>query len=407
MKRTGALLAVLSAVAWALGPSAIDARAATGAAQQSLDFLTSEVQAYAGPLGPYQDGIWRSPNTVCWACNNGGPATAAATAYMLTGRSQPQLLADAEGTFDTAIATRQLPNGSFQPPAGDSQPAGIATIFFAVELGNTYFELSPVLGAQRKMRWRSALAAAAYYLIGNGNVTWYTNGNINLDLIELLYLAWRATGDPIIHMAYEQAWSFTLRPPQSSWPGCGLVTLRAPREADGADGAGYLTETGAGGTGFDPEYSSLQLDTATRLYLLSGDPRALRLANMLVNALLPLVDSSWQLDTSDGTRHTQADRYVPLITSAFAVLGLHGDRPDLARFIVPQLTAIEYAYAEPWNVYGAVYRRALGNDIAVIALATNVAQPVGWAAQERPLAQIDRLRRRHTTKGQPASPRRR
>ncbi len=124
---------------------------------------------------------------------------------------------------------------------------------------------------------------------------------------------------------------------------------------------------------------------------------------MLVNALLPLVDSSWQLDTSDGTRHTQADRYVPLITSAFAVLGLHGNRPDLARFIVPQLTAVEAAYAEPWNDDGAVYRRALGNDIAVIAMATNLEQPVGWAAQGRPLAEADRLHRHRAGRRQPAN----
>ncbi len=261
LKRRVALLAVFSAVAWVLGPSAIDARAQSTAAQQSLTFLTSEVDAYAGPLGPYQDGIWPSPGGDCWACDNGGPATAAATVYMLTGQSQPQLLREAEGTFDTAIATRQRPDGIFVPPAGDSQPAGIATIFFAVELGNTYLELSPVLGPARRTRWRSSLAAAAYYLIDNGNLSWYTNGNINLDEIELMYLAWRATGDPALHAAYDEAWSFTLHPPQDTWPGCGLVTLRAPRQVDGSDGAGYLTETGAGGTGFDPEYSSLQLDT--------------------------------------------------------------------------------------------------------------------------------------------------
>jgi hypothetical protein len=395
LKHSVAALALFAAGVWALGPAAHGARAAAPAARQSLDFLASQVDAYAGPLGPYQDGIWRSPNAICWACNNGGPATAAATAYMLTGRSQPRLLTDAEGTFDTAIATRQLPDGSFVPPVGDSQPAGIATIFFSIELGNTYLELLPVLSPARAARWRSSLAAAAFYLINNGNLTWYTNGNINLDLIELLYLAWQATGDPTLHAAYEQEWNFTLRPPRSRWPGCGLVTFTAPRDEAGSGVAGYLTETGSGGTGFDAEYSSLQLDTASRLYLLSGDPRALRLAKMLLNALLPRVDSSWQLDTSDGTRHTQSDRYVPLITSAFAVLGLHGGRSELSRFIVPQLDALEAAYAEPWNDYGEVYRRALGNDVAVIVLATNLAHPVGWAARVRPLAHSDRLRRRH------------
>ncbi len=346
-------------------------------AGQSVSFLTAQVGAYAGPLGPYGNGIWHSTNTVCWACNNGGPATAAATAYMLTGESRPSLLQAAEGTIDTAIATRQNPDGSFSPPAGDSQPDGIATIFFSLEMGNTYKELSSVLDPARRGRWQRSLAAVATYLIRNGNVTWYTNGNINLGIVELFYLAWNATGNEAFHTAYEQAWTFTLSPPQSRWPGCGLVVVNAPNHADGSDGAGYLAEIGAGGTGFDAEYTELQLDVASRLYLLSGDPRALRLANLLVNVLLPRVDSSWMLDTSGGTRHTELSRKVPFMTSAFTVLGLDGGRSDLVTRIAPELAAIEASYTQPWNAYSEVYRRALGNDIAVIALAGNrVGAPV-------------------------------
>ncbi len=376
------LVAVLVTASSGVCSAAASAEASSVAAQ-SLSLLSSEVSAYAGPLGPYRDGIWHSPNTICWACNQGGPATAAATAYMLTGRVRPELLREAEDTIDTAIATRQRADGAFAGPRGDTQSPDIATMCFGVEEGNTYLTLLPVLDAARRTRWQASLAAAASFLIHNGNVTWYTNGNINLGNVELLYLAWRATGDAAFHTAFERAWSFTLSPPQSRWPGRGLVVVRAPERADGSDGAGYLSETGAGGTGFDPEYTSLQLDVASRLYLLSGDPRVLRLANLLVNMLLPRVDSAWRLDTSGGARHTEPGREVSLITSAFAVLGLHGGRADLIPFVLAQLKAIGAAYSQPWNAYGEVFRRALGNDISVIALASNLARPVGWAADAR------------------------
>lgn len=335
----------------------------------ALNLLETEVEADAGRLGPYADGIWETHDGDCWACDQGGPATAAATVYMLTGRSKAQLLRAAEGTIDTAIRARQQADGAFSGPAGDSQPPDVATMFFAIEEANTYLELSPVLSAAAQARWRNSIAAAAGYLIANGNLSWYTNGNINLGNAELFYLAWRVTGEQRFRRVYQQALSFALHPPQTRWAGCGLVVVKQPTRADGADGAGYLTERGAGGTGFDPEYTELQLDVASRLYLLSGDPRVLRLANMLVNMLLPRIDSSFMLDTSGGTRHPEPNREVPLITSAFAVLGLDGGRADLVPLILPQLKELEAAYAQPDNDYGDVYRRALGNDVAVIALA--------------------------------------
>jgi hypothetical protein len=371
-------IAALTALATLLGAGTANASLTT--VPQSEDFLTYVVDAYAGPWGSYTGGVWNSQDTSCWTCNNGGPATAAATAYVLSGDSQPTLLGEAEGTIDTAIANWQRADGAFVGPTGSSPSPDIDTMFFGVEEGNTYLELLPVLDAARKARWQASLAAAADYLIHNGNLNWYTNGNINLGNAELFYLAWRATGDERFDTAYQQAWNFALYPPQSSWPGRGLVIVNQPTRADGSDGSGYLTETGPGGTGFDAEYTSMQLDIACRLYLLSGDPAALRLANLEINMLLPRIDSNFLLDTSGGTRHTQPNRKVSLITSAYAVLGLDGGRSDLAPLALAQLNAIASAYIQPWNYYGAVLRRGLGNDISVIALASNLAQPVGWAA---------------------------
>jgi hypothetical protein len=381
------------------------------AASQSLALLAREVSAYAGPLGPYRNGIWTTSNTVCWACNQGGPATAAATVYMLTGKTQPTLLQEAEGTVDTAIATRQLPDGAFAGPPGDTQSPEVATVFFGVEEGNAYLELAPVLDGVRRARWQASIAAAASYLIHNGNLTWYTSGNINLGNAELFYLAWKATGNATFAGAYRQAFSFVLSPPRTRWPGRGLVIVKQPTRSDGSDGAGYLAETGAGGTGFDAEYTELQLDVASRLYLLSGDPEVLRLSNLLVNMLLPRVNSSFMLNASGGTRHTEAAREVPLITSAFAVLGLHGGRADLAPLILPALAELQRTYANPINNYCEVYRRALGNDVSVIALAAQVSgspsQPAGRASQAARRAPRHgkwraHPRRRHHTRGKHA-----
>jgi len=274
-------------------------------------------------------------------------------------------------TIDTAIATRQAPDGSFRSPPGlgDAQSPDIATMFFGVEFGTVYHELAAGLDPVRRHRWQASLAAAATYLIRNGNVTWYTNGNINIGNVEFFYLVWQATGDATYRVAYNDAWNSTLHPDQTRFPGAGLVIVNAPSRSDGSDGSGYLTETGVGGTGFDAGYSELQLDCASRLYLLSNDPRALRLSNLLVNMLLPRVDSAWQLDTSGGTRDPQQGRKIGLLTSALAVLSIYGGRRDLGPMVLPELKEEETFYAQPSQAYNPVLRRALGNDVAVIALA--------------------------------------
>ncbi len=200
-------------------------------------------------------------------------------------------------------------------------------MFFGLEFGTTYHLLESDLDPATRASWQASLAAAANYLIDSGDTTWYANGNINLGYTEFLYLVWQATGNTTYEQAYSASWNFTMGPPQNRFPGSGLVITQQPTQADGSDGMAYLTESGAGGNGFDADYTQTQLDTACRLYLLSGDPRALRLANMLLNTLMPRVNTStWMLDTSGGTRHTEQGREDGFMTSAFAVLGLDGGR---------------------------------------------------------------------------------
>ena len=373
--RLTVLLTLVLAIAAAL-PSAssaavnTDSPAPATVEANALGFLNSELQAYAMTLGSFQNGVWTSPDNTCWACNNGGPATAAATAYVLGGRDEPQLLWEAEQTIDTAIATRQNEDGSFSGPPGDTQSAGVSTMFFGLEFGATYHLLASDLGPATRASWQASLTSAANYLINSGDTTWYANGNINLGYTEFLYLVWQATGNTTYEQAYNASWNFTMNPPQNRFPGSGLVITQQPTQADGSDGMAYLTEAGVGGNGFDPDYTQTQLDTACRLYLLSGDPRALRLANMLLNTVMPRVNTStWMLDTSGGTRHPQQGRQDGFMTSAFAVLGLAGGRSSLDADILPELEQEEAWYPQPGQADSAVFRRALGNSIALVALA--------------------------------------
>jgi hypothetical protein len=367
--------------------SAASATADPVAVRQTLALLDSQVTAAATKSSAddptyFDSGQWLTSTTTCWSCSNGGLATAAATLWRATAATRSDLLQKATETIDTAIATRQGPDGAFAPPPGsaDGQPPGIATMFFGVEMGTVLTEVAPALDPARQAAWTDSLARAADYVVNGGFSTWYANGNLNLGDVELLYLAWRATGAPRFQTAYESAWSFVLAPPQDKFPGDGLRIVKEPSNPDGSDGSGYLAENGPGGVGFDAEYSELQLDVASRLYLLSGDARALRLANLLVNMLLPRVGSDWLLDTSGGTRHTEPNRKVPFLTSALAVLGWRAGRGDLAGLVTSHLAATTMQYGFSWNQTNDVFRRALGNDISAIAMAAGLDNPAPGAA---------------------------
>jgi len=336
----------------------------------TLSLLESQANAYATTQGPYASGVWSTSMPGCWACANGGPATAVSTSYVLSGAKNASLLTMATDTINTAIATRQLPNGGFLGPPGDGQSEPIATYFFGVEFGTVYHLISRYLDPATRIRWQASLAAAANFLVSSGNAIWWANGNINLGYAEFFFLVWKATGDPTYLQDYNNEWTFLLAPPQSKFPDAGLVIVKAPTRADGSDGSGYLTETGAGGTGFDPEYTSLQLDVASRLFLLSGDPRALRLANLEVNMLLPLVNSSMVLTADNGTRHAGSDYQTGFLSSAFSVLSLFGGRTNLAGDAASEIAAERKWFS--WPQDNPVMRRALGNDIAVQALAESM-----------------------------------
>jgi hypothetical protein len=365
-----------SAVAEAASPTSIASSAAQVSA--SVDpFMASELAQYAGSgLGPFEDGSWSDAESLTWACNQGGPVTAAATLYVLGGESNATYLQEAEETINTAIADQQVSNGGFVTESGDTTSEPTSTAWFAAEEGTVYHLLAPYLDPSTQAAWQASLAAAAQYLITDGDLVWYANGNLNDVYIEVEWLAWQATGETQFLTAYNQAWATAMDPDQSKFPGAGWITVTSPTQADGSDGSGYFTETGAGGTGWDPYYTMLQLDAMARLYLLSGDPRALRATNMLWNQEATRLDTdTWALDQSDGTRHTGTEGATGFLDSAMFVLALEGNRSSLLPDLSPFLTAYENWYSEDENADSPSFRRAFGNSISVIALSAALASP--------------------------------
>ncbi|MCW2540593.1 MAG: hypothetical protein JWN95_2318 [Frankiales bacterium] len=277
---------------------------------------------------------WYTGTDVCFRCTTGPALTAAVTAALSGDAGQ---LAVVEAYFDNVVANHQAANGSFGPyPVAEGGP-DIATTTIANALGEAWFVLGDRLDATRKAAWATGITRAADFLVANKNLAWYTNGNIVLANMLTMALAYKVSGDPKYQTLTQQALDFALSPPQARWPGYGLVYTTVPTQADGSDGAGFLTESGAGGLGYDADYTQAQVDVTSWWYLVTGDPTALRLTNLLVNTLLPRVNkTTWALNTSGGSRHTTENRYIGFTTSALMVLATKGGRTDLVPYVASQ-----------------------------------------------------------------------
>lgn len=329
----------------------------------------------------FRDGVWTTTDVPGpWEKTDAGPPLAAARLWAATGKTDAVAFGQAVSTYETAMATRQAADGMF-----GSDP--IASTWFANSLGQAYLLLKDRLSAAQRSAWSSSIARAADYLTASTNAAYYPNGNIAVSYAELFYLAYAATGDARFSTAYDKALLNAYHPRQDMYPGRGWVQTKAATKADGSDGAGYFTEQGSGGVGFDAEYTMSQLDVASNLWLASKDPRALVMTNELLNQLLPRVTDRttdprfprhYMLDTSNGTRHTEASRYVLFDTPAVALLAWSGKRPDLVAMSVGQVTDVNTYFREelgwPSN---PVHYADLGRDVGAMLLA---AAPAGQPA---------------------------
>jgi len=320
------------------GPPSAYAEAVRAAALAGLD--AARRKDPANDAFYFADGVWQTGKPLCFRCNVGPGVVAAALGSL---RNDPDLVAVAEQTIDPPLSKHRSENGALGIPAQGEDGPDIQTMSFAGQLGLSLYALRDDLDPARMQTWTEALRGATEFLISNGNYAWYTNGNITLGNAMVAALTWKLTGDARYQAVYANALAFAQRPPAAQWPGRGLVLTKNPTLADGSDGAGYLTEVGGGSPGFDADYAQVQADEAAVIALVTQDPAAIRLANLLVNQLLPRVDrTTWLLDTSGGSRHPESRRTVPFTTSALAVLAANG-RADLAPLVPSQaLQSVKY-----------------------------------------------------------------
>ncbi|GAA3301741.1 hypothetical protein GCM10020218_096020 [Dactylosporangium vinaceum] len=326
-----------------------------------IDDIVGELEASA-PIGA-PPGTWQD-STGCFRCD-AGPALALAGAAAVTG--DPARRNRAEDIFDEMIWAHQRPSGAFGP---DERTAGIDTMFFAAELGIATVVLGADLDELHRAAWAKSVASAADFLIQGGHLAWYANGNIAIGNTLVMALAARLTHDARYDGRYEQALEFAIHPPQGRWPKAGLTVTREPTRKDGSDGKAFFSEAGeANQPGYDPEYTMLQLDQLTRIFLVNGDPRILRAMNMLTNQLMDRLDATkWRLDTSGGTRMSQTPRSVPFDSAGPLVLVEAGGRPDLERYQDSLLTAIERNFLRSATAFGDRMKYALGMTCASIIM---------------------------------------
>lgn len=292
-------------------------------------------QASASDPRYYEGGRWHYGGPSCPRCTV-GPGVAAAALWRATGEEAWRTVAIE--TMDQAIRDHRYPDGSFGPPARGEGSVDIQTSLLALNLGLVVSILGEDgLDEARRARYVDAVRGAAEFLDRNGNYAWYTNGNIVLANAAVAGMAWRFTGDPRYKALYDRAVEFATAPPQSRWPGKGLQYTTEPTRADGSNGAGYLTEQGGGGVGFDADYTQMQADIASIMVLTIDDARSRRLANLLLNQVLARTDTgSWQIDTSGGTRRQEVGRTIPFTTGALAVMVPRG-RLDLRPLVASQM----------------------------------------------------------------------
>jgi hypothetical protein len=296
--------------------------------------------ALKGRIHYFAGGVFHTKGFDCWRCDIALGTVAADLAREYPNRPRYRQLAVA--AFNAMIRLHAYPNGTFGPGFPGEGGDGISTIVATEDLGVAYLELKPWLSHATNARWAASLRQAGVSI--ERQLGSYVNGNLNLAETLCMYLVYRATGDPAFNAAYHRSFTFTLHPPQNLWPGFGLQVVTSPNRPDDSDGAGYLAEKGTGAPGFDPHYTIVQSEIAATLFAVSHQARALRLLNLLTNALLTRTNRQTDLITTTGGSRRPAVSQGYLESPCLAVLAFADHRTDLAPVVKAQLHEISSSF---------------------------------------------------------------
>lgn len=260
------------------------------------------------------------------------------------------------------VMTRQTTSGALAGKwfDGDGTPS---TWFTLLTMGKTALalghDLDDASDPARFERLRAACVLAGNFVLSDTEQVWYPNGNIALMACVDAVVLYRLTGDAAWLAKAEVRWQNTLYPTNAVGSGkgaaqtanCGLRNITGAVASgvgaanpvngaaiandaallalsDTADGA-YLTEqTGAGGFGWDRSYAETQSFFAAALASLWDDPRPRKLANLLVNGLMPSLNTAtWVLDATNGSRQNLSKSFL---SPVLELLMWKGWRPDLS-----------------------------------------------------------------------------
>jgi hypothetical protein len=289
-----------------------------------------------------------------------GPAQAAAAVAAATGDATALWRATAICKY--LVKTYQQPGGVW---LGHND---VETEFAAGAIGFVLHLVGPRMPAADRALLTSSVTRAADYLVANRNLAYYTNGNINIGNTVVFAAAYEQTHNPVYQADFETALSFATDPKLPRWNGFGLFYTKRPTKADGSDGKAYFAESGGGFPGYDADYTQLQLDQVTRLYLMTRDPRAARLVNLLFNQEWPRIDTtSWLLDTSGGTRHPEAQRHIGWNSPAMMVLVARGMRPEFRDYLPGQLAHVVKRFDQTVNAFSREMYYSYGEPAMALA----------------------------------------
>lgn len=163
--------------------------------------------------------------------------------------------------------------------------------------GRALRELRGALPAQTEARLIHAVRSMGDWLLGEGRMPFYVNGNIELVKCEALWWAYEVTGEHRFYSAYERQAAFARSPDRGRTTGW---VSSSPTD-------GYFAEYGAGAGNLDWHYTHYQCDVLSDLVWATGDPRWSWYLARCVETLRPRIDKTvapggWVYAVDGGSR---------------------------------------------------------------------------------------------------------
>jgi hypothetical protein len=295
--------------------------------------------------------------------------------------------------WTVAIAKKVMANNISMQNADGSfgTDGGPNAQFILQDMGECILQLRDTVPQATIDAWTGSFIAGCNYL--QSTSTFYVNGNIEIAVTYIFWLAYLVTKDAAWQTRYTTHLNFTISPPQTGQTaGFGIYLRQSdgsyalypsnlPTNADWSDGQGYLAEstnqTPSSPKGLDYDYLQLQMDVVTKLWHWSKDPWALKIMNIFINLALNvqkngvnrLNTTTWSWDATGGTRHNLVTSFESPI---MATLIWNGLRPDLTSTYPASMWAVKVRpdFNAAWGLNNQNYWRGIGDTLGQWVMAS-------------------------------------